>query len=600
MKKLFKTFISLPRWQAVLFIVLVLALIVEANLILSEPDRGDVTITERDTATTSDDAIIVNAFTVGGDQGGVLTRSAVLTSETEIMLAPKIGGRLVERSVERGDTVFAGQTIARLDQDQALIAAQQNAAVNLAINQSNADRTSIIIEEDKRQAQLQLQNAQADLILKQQSLEGAQVGLTNAQNNLRNTENQNEQDLATVLQSTVEGLRSAQTTADNSLFSLSDLVNDVLSGQTLLEVTVRESYLAAQAGFGTTQIAVNSVTSTSSESEIIAALNAMIGTLEQLRVSFANASTALNDPGIDVVKTTQGIDISSAKISAAESRFSVDAGIRELSSLRDRIRTTQIVNQSRLDVAQGTLKSAEIQFSSAEQGVSLAQNNVSLAEASLRGIDARLAQQLASARSQVSIAANQLTTAQAELSKTVVTSPVSGVVAEVFADAGTLLSPGTAIVKIINPDALKLEISVSPQEAERIGSGTKVLINGSHEAVVDEVQPVADAQTRQIIVTIRVDNSANIFTPESFVEVEVSLDGEVSELTIPLSAVVIDSESTQVAAIEEGEIVWATVELGESRGTDIVVLSGLARGDKIMAINPEFLEAGQTVEISEK
>ena len=600
MKKLFNTFRNLPRWQTVAFLALLIVLIVEAVLILGNGQSPAIDADQgaqiADTATST--VPVIDVFEVGAEQTGVLTRSGVLASETEIMLAPKIGGRLIDRLVERGDTVAAGQLIARLDQDQALVAAQQNAAVNLGISQSNADRTVIIIEEDKRQAQIQLQNAQTDLVLKQQALESAQIALTNAQNNERNTENQNTQDYTTVVQSTVEALRASQTTADSSLVALSDVVVDVFSGQTQLEVAVRELFFLSQARVAQANTAVNGVSAVSSDTAVLTAINSSITAFEMMRQAFATATTALNDPDIEISKESIGINLASTKLAISQARLGVDAPIRELSSLRDQIRTTQIINQSRTDVAQGTLRSAEIQFSSAQQGVTLATNNVAAAEANIRSIDARLAQQLASAQSQVSIARNQLAAAQAELGKSLVTSPISGVIAEVLADPGALLNPGTPVVKIINPNALKVEVSVSPADAQRIDVTKPVIVNGTQTAFIRGIQPVADAQTRQIIVTIVIDNAGSSFIPESFVEVEIPLQGVATELTIPLKAVVISQDDRQVAAVIDGVIQWKAVTLGENRDTVVVVRDGLEIGDMIVGSSPEFLDEGQQVEIS--
>src|SRR3989344_3360851 len=269
MKKIMQFFKTLPLWQSILFGILAIALIAELVSIgafVGQRNRSiESTVIgasqQTATTTTSGSPVAVEAFVVGSGQAWTLTRSGILKSETEIILSPKIGGRLVERLVERGDKVASGQLIGRLDQDQALIAAAQNALVNLSLNRANTERTRTIIQEDKQQAQIQLENAQTDLIVKQKAFEAGRISLANAQNNKKNTEEQNQQDLNSIVQSSIEALRSAQTAADTTLTVLSDLINDVLAGQSLKEVAVRESWLASEEQYKKIQPIISALSS---------------------------------------------------------------------------------------------------------------------------------------------------------------------------------------------------------------------------------------------------------------------------------------------------------------------------------------------------
>ncbi|OHB21292.1 MAG: hypothetical protein A2666_03410 [Parcubacteria group bacterium RIFCSPHIGHO2_01_FULL_47_10b] len=603
MKKIMQFFKTLPLWQSILFGILAIALIAELVSIgafVGQRNRSiESTVIgasqQTATTTTSGSPVAVEAFVVGSGQAGTLTRSGILKSETEIILSPKIGGRLVERLVERGDKVASGQLIARLDQDQALIAAAQNALVNLSLNRANTERTRTIIQEDKQQAQIQLENAQTDLIVKQKAFEAGRISLANAQNNKKNTEEQNQQDLNSIVQSSIEALRSAQTAADTTLTVLSDLINDVLAGQSLKEVAVRESWLASEEQYKKIQPIISALSSDLTTT-VSKTLQGALDVFETMRVGLRNATIALNDPDIEVTKANLGINITASKTIVSERRMVVDGMIREFSSLQEAIRTTTIINQGRIDVSEGTLRIAEIQFDSTEQGVTFANQAIASAEANVRAVEPRLAQQLAFAQSQVDITENQLAAAQSELDKSFLRSPASGVVADVFVDPGALIGPGTPIVKIINPAALKVEVSVSADEARRIDTTRQVMINGVYLATIREIQPVADQQTRQTIITILIDNSKGLLLPESFTTVSLSLRGATgSELTIPVQSVVIGVDETRVAKVIDNRIVWTPVILGEQYETSVVVKSGLQRGDAIIEENPDFLEDGLQV-----
>jgi HlyD family secretion protein len=82
---------------------------------------------------------------------------------TEVNIAFKTAGRLIERTVDEGDAVKKGQTIARLDRDQ-LIARRESESAGLKSAQSQLDQAISSLEWEKANMAADVDERRADLV----------------------------------------------------------------------------------------------------------------------------------------------------------------------------------------------------------------------------------------------------------------------------------------------------------------------------------------------------------------------------------------------------------------------------------------------------
>lgn len=66
---------------------------------------------------------------------------------------------------------------------------------------------------------------------------------------------------------------------------------------------------------------------------------------------------------------------------------------------------------------------------------------------------------------------------QVKLSKYVVTAPFNGTITDAFADVGAIVSPGVAVLNIINNGSLEVECPVSPEEIDLVKIGAAVSLS---------------------------------------------------------------------------------------------------------------------------
>src|SRR5690606_15376401 len=87
-----------------------------------------------------------------------------------------------------------------------------------------------------------------------------------------------------------------------------------------------------------------------------------------------------------------------------------------------------------------------------------------------------------------------------------------GVVSERPANAGDIVSPGTALVTIIDPSSMRLEAAVASDQVALVRPGAKVRfrIRGVSDeefiGTIDRLSPTADPVTRQVTIFVTLPN----------------------------------------------------------------------------------------------
>lgn len=181
-----------------------------------------------------------------------------------------------------------------------------------------------------------------------------------------------------------------------------------------------------------------------------------------------------------------------------------------------------------------------------------------------------------------------LTSAKAMESYTMITAPISGQVVEKRINLGEMAMPGQPLLRIEDNRSLRLEVTVREQDILQIqpGKAVKVLIDAMPgkeiAAKVSQVVPAADVRTHSFIVKVDVPAEKGLITG-MYGKALFSM-GRRQALMVPKSAVVELSGISGVYVVSpEGTAAFQMVQLGEARGNDLEVVSGLKQGDRIIA-----------------
>ena len=212
---------------------------------------------------------------------------------------------------------------------------------------------------------------------------------------------------------------------------------------------------------------------------------------------------------------------------------------------------------------------------------------------------------LLSSQAQLATARAQLASIQKQLDKASVQAPFAGIVAERQANAGDVVSPGTALFTIVDPGSMQLEANV-PAEAlsqVRVGMPIEFKVNGYQNRPfagrITRVNPVADPTTRQVHLTASIPNAGNTLVGGLFAEGRVSTDSRTAPM-VAQSAVDERGLRPTVIRLRNGKIEKVEVGLGirDAAAEVVEITSGLAAGDTVLLGAARGISPGTPVKVS--
>jgi RND family efflux transporter MFP subunit len=212
---------------------------------------------------------------------------------------------------------------------------------------------------------------------------------------------------------------------------------------------------------------------------------------------------------------------------------------------------------------------------------------------------------LLSAQAQLATARAQFASIQKQLDKASVQAPFAGIVAQRQANAGDVVSPGTALFTVVDPGSMQLEAAV-PADAlsqVRVGMPVEFKVNGypnrTFTGRITRVNPVADPTTRQVHITASIPNAGNTLVGGLFAEGRVSSEAR----TAPMVAVAaVDERGLRptVMRLRNGKIEKAEVTLGirDAASETVEISAGLAQGDTVLLGAARGISPGTPVKVS--
>ena len=198
-----------------------------------------------------------------------------------------------------------------------------------------------------------------------------------------------------------------------------------------------------------------------------------------------------------------------------------------------------------------------------------------------------------------------LNAAKAMESYTIITAPITGQIMEKRINLGEMAMPGQPLLKIEDNLNLRLEVTVREQDILHIQPGKTVnvqidaLPGKPIQGKVAMVVPASDVRTHSFVVKVDVPAAKGLITGmygKAFFPT-----GKREAITVPRSAIVDMSGISGVYVVSaEGNAVFQMVQLGEAIGNDLEVVSGLKKGDRVIADKHLGRIEGRKVLLAEK
>jgi membrane fusion protein (multidrug efflux system) len=189
------------------------------------------------------------------------------------------------------------------------------------------------------------------------------------------------------------------------------------------------------------------------------------------------------------------------------------------------------------------------------------------------------------------------------LSKTMIYSPLSGVVKDKKVERGNFVKNGTHLFTVIQNNPIKLNFSVPEKDIGKLKVGQEVaftveaLPGREFKGKVTIVYPSLEAQTRTLQVEAQVPNTDGLLKPGLFAQVTHYTGPPHDAIIVPVIAPIYEREIVRVYVIEGDRAKERRVALGTKYGEFIEVLEGVKEGDAVVTVGQQNLSDGVKVNI---
>ncbi|MDI9340601.1 MAG: efflux RND transporter periplasmic adaptor subunit [Sediminibacterium sp.] len=175
----------------------------------------------------------------------------------------------------------------------------------------------------------------------------------------------------------------------------------------------------------------------------------------------------------------------------------------------------------------------------------------------------------------------------AQIAKTAITAPFSGVVGLKNISEGSFVTPQTPVVRLVQLDPLFIEFSIPEKYNALIRKGSRISFLAEESEVMETaevyaIEPMVDELTRSIRVRASYRSNKAIY-PGSFVKVYPESEKKANALLVPTQCVIPTLKGQKVWVVKNGLATEAMVKTGVRTDTHIQITDGLVAGDTVVS-----------------
>jgi multidrug efflux pump subunit AcrA (membrane-fusion protein) len=192
------------------------------------------------------------------------------------------------------------------------------------------------------------------------------------------------------------------------------------------------------------------------------------------------------------------------------------------------------------------------------------------------------------ARAAVSTARANIGSLDVQLSETTIRSPLDGVLSGRNVNVGEVVSPGVAVMSVADDSSLKLSGTVTQDQLPLLSPGQEMDVTVDsfpgrvYRGTITTLGPIAVSTGEVFPIEITIRNDGRLMAGlTAHAEASVKAGGVV----VPSSAVAGSGGSAYVFVVKDGVAVKRLVSTGLRSGNAVIVLKGLAAGEKVAVTN---------------
>ncbi|HEV2549767.1 MAG TPA: efflux RND transporter periplasmic adaptor subunit [Stellaceae bacterium] len=194
-----------------------------------------------------------------------------------------------------------------------------------------------------------------------------------------------------------------------------------------------------------------------------------------------------------------------------------------------------------------------------------------------------------------------------------IVAPFDGIVTARETDIGALINAGSGVGGGNGPELFRVadahEMRIFVQVPQRMSAGIREGLiadlqlpqypDKTFSAVVATTSGAINLTSRTLLVELHADNPNGYLLPGTYAEVHFKLPSDPNMVDIPTSALLFRQDGLKVALVgSDSKITLRPIALGRNLGTQVEVVKGLTRSDKVVNSPPDSLASDDLVRVA--
>ena len=415
----------------------------------------------------------------------------------------------------------------------------------------------------------------------------------------------------------VADLGGAQASSANLLAAISDAQSEEVRSEAVL-MQVRANLLH------------NKAKETQSEAALSESRSNQASAKNQVEAATADLGRA--NAGLKIAKITltrwqqlkQGDAVSGQDVNEKEADY--EASQAQVNAAQAHVSSAQAAYQEATDA----ISSAQDEVSAAQADVQASAENVNAASASVASGKARVRAAQANyqaSRSNIKAAQASVSSQDASVRRVQalqsferITAPFSGVITARNVDVGDYVHASsngsgasdpmntvttTGLFGLAQPDVLRVQVHLPEEYVPSIHAAQHAQIsvseypNKTFPGSVFDLSGALDAESRTLLVEVRVPNPNDLLKPGMFAQVHFLGVAANKTVRIPANTLLFDTSGTRVETVTRDDTMhYVTVKLGRDLGDWIEVVNGLNGHERLIANPDDSLQEGEKVTVT--
>lgn len=193
--------------------------------------------------------------------------------------------------------------------------------------------------------------------------------------------------------------------------------------------------------------------------------------------------------------------------------------------------------------------------------------------------------------------------AQLNLREAEIKAPIDGVVSQRYIKTGNQITVGAQAFRITRLDRLQANIYVPERDIHKLAPQQRATVtvdawpDKRFGAQLLRINPVVDAGSGTVKVTLAMDAGQRELKPGMFSRVEILYDRREQALLVPRDAVLSEDAAQSVFVISKDRALRRAVRTGYSDGEHVEITDGLKAGDQVVVTGQANLKDDARIEV---